>query len=293
MTLNTLHSSHRTQSLATALVFFLCCGTAWADTYDPSTSQLAIASVSMGEATLTDVVVTVGGVVNGPMGTAPNGSEDIYDTATSQLTVPKVTIGNAIYTNLVTTVGSLVSIGKVSGADTYNGSYLTLSSVQVGATVYGNVVITVGRVVSPGGGMPANARSVYDPASGQLIIPAIQFGGRVYTNAVVTIGKVVSVGGPGIAGTVSEGPTTPVCVPEVPCTRPIANALLQIFDYTTHAMVGTVRSNSSGNFTISVPDSEYLVQVMTVNFPLCPEQVVAVTGQNFALTQVSCDTGIR
>lgn len=293
MKLNILPASHRAQSLATALVFCLCCGTAWADTYDPSTGQLAIASVSMGGATLTDVVIAVGSVVSGPIGTAPNGSEDVYDTTTGQLNVPTVTIGNSIYTNLVTTVGSLVSIGTSSGADTYDGTYLRMTYVQVGGTVYHNVVITVGRVVSPGGGMPTSARDVYDPASGQLTIPVIQVGGRVYTNAVVTIGKIVSTGGPGIAGNVSEGPTTPVCVPGVPCTRPLANAILQILDYTTHTPVGEATSDASGNFIVNVPASEYLVQVTTVNFPRCPEQTVTVTGQSLALTQINCDTGIR
>ena len=141
--------------------------------------------------------------------------------------------------------------------------------------------------------MPNSARSVYDPASGRLTIPAIQVGGRVYTNAVVTIGKIVSVGCPGIAGNVSEGPTTPVCMVGVPSSGPFANAVLQILDYTTHALVGKATSNSSGIFIVSVPEGEYLVQVMTDNFPRCPEQIVAVTGQNFAFTQINCDTGIR
>ncbi len=293
MYFNTLSLSHRAQSLATVLVLLLCGGTAWADSYDPSTGQLTIVSVKVGAATLTDVVVKIGRIVNGPTGTAAIGSEDTYDTATSQLTVPKVTIGSTIYTNLVTTVDSLVSITALSGADTYDGTYLTMGYVQVGSSTYDDVVITVGRVVSPGGGMPTNARSEYDPASGRLTIPAIQYGGRVYTNAVVTLGKVVSMGGPGIAGNVSEGPTTPVCMPGVPCTRPLAHANLQILDYTTHAMVNTVSSDSSGNFIVNVPDSVYLVQVITVDFPRCPAQVVTVSGQSLALIQVNCDTGLR
>ena len=114
-----------------------------------------------------------------------------------------------------------------------------------------------------------------------------------FADSAATASLVVPIFGPGIAGNVSEGPTMPVCVLGVPCTRPLANAILQILDHTTHALVGKARSNSSGNFIVSVPDGEYLVQVMTINFPLCPEQTVTVTGQNFALTQINCDTGIR
>jgi hypothetical protein len=293
MYLNTLSLRHRAQALAAVLGVLIFGGAALADTYDPRTHQLAISSVTIGAATMTDAVVAVGTIVSGPTGTAAIGGEDTYDTVTRQLTVPKVAIGNSIYANLVTTVDSVVSIGTLSGPDTYDGTYLRMSYVQVGGSVYGNVVITVGRVVSPGGGMPNSARSVYDPASGRLTIPAIQVGSRVYTNAVVTIGKIVSVGGPGIAGNVSEGPTTPVCMVGVPCTGPFANAELQILDYTTHALVGRAMSNSSGNFIVSVPEGEYLVQVMTVYFPRCPEQVVTVTGQDFAFTQINCDTGIR
>jgi hypothetical protein len=113
-----------------------------------------------------------------------------------------------------------------------------------------------------------------------------------FADSAATASLVVPIFGPGIAGNVSEGPTTPLCVQGVLCTRPLANAILQFLDHSTHALVGKARSNSSGNFIVSVPDGEYLVHVMTVNFPICPEQTVTVTGQNFALTQINCETGI-
>ena len=99
--------------------------------------------------------------------------------------------------------------------------------------------------------------------------------------------------GPGIAGNVSEGPTTPVCEQGVSCTRPFANAIVQILDEATRGLVGKAKTNSSGDFIVSVPDGKYVVHIMTVDFPFCPEQSVTVTGLNFPLTQINCDTGIR
>jgi hypothetical protein len=45
--------------------------------------------------------------------------------------------------------------------------------------------------------------------------------------------------GSGIAGHVVEGPTTPVCRPNVPCTRPFANATILVLDSTNRSTVGT------------------------------------------------------
>ncbi|HWX32767.1 MAG TPA: hypothetical protein VNZ53_35720, partial [Steroidobacteraceae bacterium] len=39
--------------------------------------------------------------------------------------------------------------------------------------------------------------------------------------------------GPGVAGQVIEGPTTPVCRPNIPCTRPFANATVHVQDSAT------------------------------------------------------------
>jgi hypothetical protein len=56
---------------------------------------------------------------------------------------------------------------------------------------------------------------------------------------------------------------------------------------------GKAQSNSSGNFIVSVPEGGYVVHVMTVDFPFCPEESVTVAVHNFSLTQINCDTGIR
>ena len=101
------------------------------------------------------MVVTVGDIVSGPTGTSPNGNLD-SDTETNQLTVQSVTLGSATYYNVVVTVAGLVSIGAVSGADSYDGAGLTISFVQFDGTVYDGVIVSVGlgNIVSLSGGMP-------------------------------------------------------------------------------------------------------------------------------------------
>lgn len=185
---------HRARSITTALVFLVCAGTAWADTYYPATSELTIPSVSVGGATYFNVLVTIARLVSGPPGTPANGDEDSYDTASGQLTVPSMTVGSTTYYNVVATVRDFVSVGQVSGADTYSTS-LVIPYVQVGGTVYKDVAISVDRVVTVLGGIPRNPRDVYDPVTHHLTIAAVQVGSHVYTNVVVIPGTVLSVGG--------------------------------------------------------------------------------------------------
>jgi hypothetical protein len=99
--------------------------------------------------------------------------------------------------------------------------------------------------------------------------------------------------GPGVAGQVLEGPTTPVCRPNIPCTRPFANATIHVQDSATQNPVGTAVTNTRGNFLVSVPQGTYIVRVQTGPLPRCPEVSAAVGPTNFTLVHISCDTGIR
>ena len=73
--------------------------------------------------------------------------------------------------------------------------------------------------------------------------------------------------GPGVAGQVIEGPTTPVCRPNIPCTRPFANATVHVQDSATQNPVGTAVTNARGNFLVSVPQGAYIVRVQTGALP--------------------------
>ncbi len=181
-------------SIASSLLLLTCAAKAFgADTY--SAGQLRIPSLSIGGGTYSNVVLAPGSIL-GVAGGTPNGAKDNYNPFDTQLTIPSVVVGTNTYANVLITVGSLASIGSASGVDLFNGSQLTIPSVQIqGGAQYTNVIINVGTILSAGGGMPANVRDVYDPATKELTIAAVQVGSKVYTNAIVTVAKVDSVGG--------------------------------------------------------------------------------------------------
>jgi uncharacterized repeat protein (TIGR03803 family) len=170
-----------------------------ADTFDPSTHQLTIPRMNIGAATYMNMVVTVGTIVSAPNGTSPNGLSDIYLPLANELVVPDVNVGSNEYFNVVVTLTGLLSLGSVSGADTYDGSDLSIPLVAVGSTYYSRVVlaVTTANIVRVAGGLPSAAHDVYDAQAGQLTIAAVQVGGNVYTNVTlsVTPANIVSIGG--------------------------------------------------------------------------------------------------
>jgi para-nitrobenzyl esterase len=203
--------SRDARSVAAALVLLVCNAAVWADSYNPANNQLTIPYVIVGGATYSNTVVNIGSVVSGPTGTSASGSGDTYDPAKHQLAIPRVMVGSSSYYNVVGAVSGLVSIGSVSGADTYDGSRLIVRSVQlVGGSSYNDVAITIRRVIHIAGGMPTITQDSYDPATGQLNIPAVQVGSAVYTNVTVSVGSVIYVGGSGAC----VGPT-----PTIVCTQ--------------------------------------------------------------------------
>lgn len=97
-----------------------------------------------------------------------------------------------------------------------------------------------------------------------------------------------------IGGNVTEGPTTPVCRPNIPCTRPFSNATIQVLDSATRNPVGMAVTNRFGNFRVAVLPGRYLVHVQVVGlFPRCPEVGAVVRQRHVTRVKVACDTGIR
>ena len=200
-----------TRLFFTAVLVLMGASEAYAtDTYSPP--NLLIPTVTIGGATFTNMVVTVGGIVSGPSGSSGNGSIDSYDPLTNQLTIPNVMVGANTYHNVTITVGTLVSVASVTGADSYSPPDLLISSVQVGGQVYNDVTITVGSILGLAGGMPGAVRDVY--SGGRLTIPAVQVGSRVFTNAVITVGSIVSIGGgtqvPSVVGLTQAAATSAI-----------------------------------------------------------------------------------
>lgn len=160
------------------------------DIYGPAANELQIPLLRVGGATYSDVVLLIASIVTPPSGISPNGTEDVYNPANNQLTAPAVQVGGAIYYNAVGTVGKLISIGSVSGADTFDGTRLRIPYILVGSIPYYNVEleVSVTKVVGVHGGMPNALWDQYDVMTGQLTIPAVQFGSTVYTNVVLNLG---------------------------------------------------------------------------------------------------------
>ena len=195
------------RGLAATLLPLVLAATAHStDQYTGFGRQLSVPALQIGGATYSGVVLTVGTLVSGPTAPPASAGVDSYDPVSTHLFVPSVSAGGSIYTNVVATVDSLVSIGGVSGADLYDGTYLHAPYVQVASTVYTNVVIRAGTgsVVRVAGGMPLTARDQFNAATGQLLIPAVVTpGGTVYTNVTlaVTTASLVSTAGPAPAVT--------------------------------------------------------------------------------------------
>ena len=173
-----------------------------ADSYTTASRELSVPSLQIGSVTFSDVVLAITPpLVSGPSGTVAIGSGDLYDPATRQLIVPMVSVmGGDTYYNVIATGDHLISMGGVSGADTFDGTTLWLHDVQLGAQSYHGVSLRVGvdRLLRVGGGLPQVDVDQYDVTTGQLTIGAVQVaGGNIHTNVVVTasLHDVVAVGG--------------------------------------------------------------------------------------------------
>jgi uncharacterized repeat protein (TIGR03803 family) len=210
------------RSLLPALLILACSFEAGAqgtpDTYDPTNDELSAPVIGDGNVQLNNVVLTIGELISGPTGNFPDGTEDFYAPSNNEVTVQTVTVGTnsagkagpnsfpnagtTTYYNVVAKVKGLVSIGSVSGADTYTPPNLSISFVQLGPTVYDKVIVTPDAIVSVGGGMPALGPDTYTSLTNELFIPAVQYGSEVFTNVTITVGTLVSIGG--IAATDTE-----------------------------------------------------------------------------------------
>jgi len=97
----------------------------------------------------------------------------------------------------------------------------------------------------------------------------------------------------GIAGHVVEGPITPVCLPNVPCTRPFANATVLVLDAVSRAAVARAVTDMRGNFRVRVRPGAYLAHVQVIDFPRCPEVPARVRKHRFTFVRIACDTRLR
>jgi len=88
-------------------------------------------------------------------------------------------------------------------------------------------------------------------------------------------------------GTVSIGPTTPVCRAGVPCEKPAAGVVLT-FTRGTH--VFRARTDGRGRYTITLPAGTYAVRA-SAGMRMTPVEVLVRAGSH--LRGFAIDTGIR
>ena len=160
-----------------------------ADTFNGASGRLTIPTLTIGNATYSNVVVTVGTILEPPAGTVPAFPADFYFPGSNELTVQTVGIpGGQTYNNVVVSVAALDSVGGATGVDRYDNGLLTIPEVEAGGTVYTNVslAVSVAAVAGVAGGMPQAFRDQY--SNGQLFIPAVTVGSTVYTNVTVNAG---------------------------------------------------------------------------------------------------------
>jgi hypothetical protein len=180
------------------------------DTYDAADHQLTIPELQFGNATYWNMVVTPGTVL-GVAGGAPTGFWDAYAfiyPSGFELIAPSVVVGPTTYTNVTATIADMISVGSVSGADSYDGTYLYIPSVIVGNKTYSYGVITVAGIDSVGNGFPSGTLDSYNSTTNQLSIRGVAVGAKAYTNVNVTVGRIVSVNG---SGTVPGGANSSTC----------------------------------------------------------------------------------
>ena len=97
----------------------------------------------------------------------------------------------------------------------------------------------------------------------------------------------------GLRGTVSRGPTTPVCRVGVPCSAPAVGAVL-VFSRRGQAAV-RVRAGAGGRYSVHLDPGYYTVAISPVpriGFGLRPARVHVASGVDAHL-DFSVDTGIR
>ena len=95
----------------------------------------------------------------------------------------------------------------------------------------------------------------------------------------------------GLWGKVSKGPTRPVCVAELPCTKPAANTQLV---FRRAEFRKTVRTDESGRYRITLRHGVYSVRVAASGLqPLPDPRVVRVPQGRSIRIDFSVDTGIR
>jgi hypothetical protein len=96
----------------------------------------------------------------------------------------------------------------------------------------------------------------------------------------------------GLYGTVTRGPTRPVCEVDQPCEAPAADVTL-VF-YREGRRIARVRTNDQGKYRITLRPGRYLVRTTAPSIRrIIDPPLVTVPRGRYARVNFSIDTGIR
>jgi hypothetical protein len=104
-------------------------------------------------------------------------------------------------------------------------------------------------------------------------------------------------GASGIRGVAMEGPIFPLERPGVPNTRPLPNAIIQIYRVEDGKGVARQRTDANGRFEFSLPPGIYRIVPLppdpSATLPRAAPQKVTVEAGRFTEVVIDYDTGIR
>jgi hypothetical protein len=96
----------------------------------------------------------------------------------------------------------------------------------------------------------------------------------------------------GVRGTVTVGPTTPVCIVDTPCSRPYETTV-GIRNLRTRRL-RQVRSDENGRFRARLRAGRYRIRPRGGDpLPHCDPVTVRVRRHRFRRVSIECDSGIR
>ena len=104
----------------------------------------------------------------------------------------------------------------------------------------------------------------------------------------VSAGSAPPAGGTGVAGIVSRGPITPVCVAEVPCDAPAAGVVVEVLQ--GGVVVSHVSTGADGRYYVLAVPGDYVVRA--AGRGLTPRSAHVRSG-SFVEVDFLIDTGIR
>lgn len=166
---------------------------------------------------------------------------------------------------------------------------------RVTVTVYAGASRVVRRVANVAGGFSVRF-PISQPRCTAWLVRAVgsRSGPVLYRSPLgqcdppVSAGSAPPAGGTGVAGIVSRGPITPVCVAEVPCDAPAAGVVVEVLQ--GGVVVSHVSTGADGRYYVLAVAGDYVVRAGGRG--LTPRSVHVQSGR-FVEVDFLVDTGIR